>query len=55
MVRFNCWPTLLLVIVILTRADAVSDQCKELQGEIVGIRKLNHRKEVLLGQCYVSM
>jgi len=54
MVRFNCWAPLLLVIVILTRADVVSDQCKELQGEIAGITKLNHRNEVLLGQCYVS-
>jgi len=54
MVRLNSWPPLLLVIFILTRADAVSDQCRELQDEIVGITKLNHRNEVLLGQCYVS-
>jgi len=52
--RLNSWLPLLLVIFILTRADAVSDQCTELQGETAGIRKLNHRNEVLLGQCYVS-
>jgi hypothetical protein len=54
MVRLTCWLPLLLVIFILTRADAFSDQCSELQGEIAGIRKLNHRNELLLGQCYVS-
>jgi len=54
MVRLTCWLPLLLVICILTRADAVSDQCSELQGEIAAIRKLNHRNELLLGQCYVS-
>jgi hypothetical protein len=54
MVHLICWLPLLLVIFILTRADAVPDQCSELQGEIAGVRKLNHRNEVLLGQCYVS-
>jgi len=54
MFRLTCWLPLLLVNFILTRADGVSDQCIELQGEIDGIRKLNHRNEVLLGQCYVS-
>jgi len=54
MFRLNCWPPFLLVNVILTRADVVSDQCRDLQGEIAGITKLNHRNEVLLGQCYVS-
>ena len=54
MVRLNCWLPLLQVILILTRADAVSELCRELQGEIAGIRKSNHRNEVLLGQCYVS-
>jgi len=54
MFLLTCWLPLLFVIFILTRADGVSDQCRELQGEIAGIRKLNHRNEVLLGQCYVS-
>ena len=54
MVRLTCWLPLLHVIFILTRADAVCDQCSELQNEIAGVRKLNHRNELLLGQCYVS-
>jgi hypothetical protein len=54
MVRLTCWLPLLLVTFVLTRADAVSDQCSELQGEIAGVRKLHHRNELLLDQCYVS-
>ena len=54
MFRLICWLPLLLVIFILTREDAVSDQCSKLPGEIAGVRKLNHRNGVLLGQCYVS-
>jgi hypothetical protein len=54
MVRLTCCLPLLLVIFILTPAYAVSDQYSELQGEIAGIRKLKHRNELLLGQCYVS-
>jgi len=54
MFRLRFWLPLLLVNIILTRADGVSDQCRELQGETACIRKLNHRNEVLLGQCYVS-
>jgi hypothetical protein len=54
MVRVTCWLSLLLVIFILTQAEDVPDQCSELKGKIVGVRQLNRRKELLLGQCYVS-
>jgi hypothetical protein len=54
MACLTCWLPLLLLNFVLTRADAVSDQCSELHGETAGVRKLNQRNELLLNQCYVS-
>jgi hypothetical protein len=54
MVPVTCWLSLLHVIFILTRAEDIPDRCSELQSEIAGVRKLNYRNELLVGQCYVS-
>jgi hypothetical protein len=45
---------LLLVLFLLRQTNAVSDQCGELQSEISRLSELNHRNELLAGQCYVS-
>jgi len=45
---------LLLMLFLLRQTSTVSDQCGELQSEISRLSKLNHRNELLAGQCYVS-
>jgi len=54
MVPVGFWLPLLLVLFLLRQINAVSDKCGELQSEISRLSKLNHRNELLVGQCYVS-
>jgi hypothetical protein len=54
MFRVTFCQQFLLVFLILRQADAVSDQCSELQSETDRVRKQNQRNEHLVGQCYVS-
>jgi len=54
MVHVTFWLPFLLVLFLLRHTNAFSDQCGELQSEISRLIKLNHRNELLVGQCYVS-
>jgi hypothetical protein len=54
MVHVTFWLPFLLLIFLLRQTNAFSDQCGELQNEISRLSKLNHRNELLVGQCYVS-
>jgi len=45
---------LLLLLFLLRQTNVVSDQCGEMQSEISRLSELNHRNELLVGQCYVS-
>ena len=62
MFRIKIWLQLLLLVLILRRLDAVSDQCSELQNEISRleehilkrITELEQKNEILVSQHYVT-
>jgi len=55
MVHVTFWLPFLLVLFLLRHTNAFSDQCGELQSEISRLIKLNHRNELLVGQCYEQL
>jgi hypothetical protein len=54
MFRVTFWLQWLPLILIIRQSASVSDQCSELREEIDRVRKLSHRNDLLVAQCYVS-
>jgi len=63
MVRIMFWLQLLLLVFLLKKSDAVSEQCWELQNEISRleghilkrIKELEYRDEILVSKYYVNI